>query len=379
VKTVSAIFGKQKSQNWDEGFDVPVIEGYDVEDNGDLIALQESYDDQLRIIQSLHAIDTEVIDFKSEYDSLKESASEYELETFVEEREAVLEASFKDAWEKVKQFFQNLWAKLKSFILTAVRYFDKYFRSSKTFIEKYENDLKKLNLNGFKFKMFEYTNLETNHFTSYKDSREVKKLYDLVFSTATNENLIEELRGAVRSTKETREEYLNGRRGQMFNKSFLTPDEYRRELYAFFRNGAESPEDRKEIPVNIDDVISGLKNTSSLKKNIEELQKVVNKDFAEVLRDVEALRKNLMSAKAGENGTEVANVKGTDGERKDIVLSAENRGLRLEGVRALASMLSGAQDISLTYFRAWREAVMERDRTYRSVVMAAFRYKPNKK
>jgi hypothetical protein len=118
-------------------YDIPVFEaGSDVEVNGDLIAIEEGYEDQLAIIEALHTLDMAEIDLKKDLKNLTESS---EIEARQKEYEAVVENVISNAWDRLKQFFLNMLGKLQAFFKTIVRFFDGLFRSGKKFVSLESN------------------------------------------------------------------------------------------------------------------------------------------------------------------------------------------------------------------------------------------------
>lgn len=380
MKTVNTIFGNKSNAN---SITAPVFEGYNVEDNGDLIALQESYEDQLNIVRSIHALDSEILTYQSDVSALKEaSSSDYEFEQRNKEFEVVTEASVRGAWDSIKAFFNKIWGKIKAFFASVVRYFDGLFRSAQGFAKKYEAQLKRLVLDGFEFKMYTYTNLDmVGEIPTAEDDSAVKALYKAVFETATTHmtaDQLKALRTQIDISKEKKEEVLNGFRGHIVGKGSLNAEEYKAALFSFFRGGAKDDSDKKEQHIDINKILEEIKNTDA-KKKIEAFAKETDKEFSDVLKRVDTLANKFRDAKPSADGKEfTADVENHEGITGEHVISASARGTVIEGVRATATFITSQKDVSLQSFRTWREAWAERDRTYRSICIAAFHYKKKK-
>lgn len=385
MNTVSTIFGKTVKPSENEGIEVPVFEGYDVLDDGDLIALQESYEDQLSIVKQIHQIDTEMLLMESDINALQENedVSEYEIEQREEAAEVVVEASVKGAWESIKQFFRNLAGKLKAFFDSVVRYFDGLFRSSAGFVSKYESQLSKLNLAGYKFKMHDYTHLEEPaKDATVMDAKGVKDLYHMVFdrTIAASPEGIERLKRQIESSRGEKEELLNGVRGDVLGGGPVTPDKFKHQLFSYFRGGAKSHDDRAEKAVEIRKIIASIKNTSA-KAKIQAAEKATNDEFNDILKKIDALSKSVENSSGfksndGENMHRADAPSPTAGATtRRVNYNVNNRTVIVEGVRMLATFTTGIKDINMAFFREWRAAWAERDSAYKSICRGAFSYK----
>jgi hypothetical protein len=346
----------------------PVYEGYDVEANGDIIALQESFEDQLAVIEALHAIDMEEIALRSDVRTLEEGTSEYE--TRVQDFEAVTEALVKDAWAKIKEFFSKLWGKIKAFFATVVRVFDGIFKSGKAFVEKYENQLRKLNLNGYKVKMFKYTNLDSADFMEANPKEDSKKLFDAATKAVTSGNATE-LDALIEQIRDNKEKELNDFRGELLDKGSLDSDEFAKELFAGFRNGASSEADKEEEAVNIEEIIKALKDTKA-KEKVDGFSKKTNEEFGKIISNIDSLHSKLGAAKEKEGSYTVKQSGAEHKVGKDVAPKV------LQALQAYSSLFTGFKDITMETFRAWNTAYKERNSVYKSVATGAFRYKEKK-
>jgi hypothetical protein len=373
----TSIFGKQQQSS--SVITAPVYEGYDVLDHGDLLAIQESYDDQLSIVQHIHELDSELLVLESDLSTLKDSgATDQELEQHRENVETVMEASVAGAWESIKAFFRKLWGKLKAFFASVTRYFDGLFRSAQGFVKKYETNLKRLDLGGYKFTMHDYTHLENDgKVPGFDDAPAVKALYDDVFSqtaaSAGNDAAMQKLRGLIETSKDKKEEILNGVRGRILGGGSMTPEEFRGEAFGYFRAGAKNHEARKEMSVDINKVMNSIKNQEA-KKKVDDFLKETDKEFSDVIKRIGTLENAFKGAKVTDSGLS-SEVEGPSGAKGEVHHSASARGTIIEGLRTLSTQITATKDIHLAFFRSWREAWAERDRTYRSVCVQAFSYK----
>jgi len=114
-------------------------EGYSVEFGGNFDAIMESYDDDLAVIEAMHAYDMA------------------ELEAGEGNYTPAMEGALADIWAKIKAFFKNLVQKILAFFRSIGDYINSLVMSGTEFAKKYESRLKALKLNGMPFEMFNYT------------------------------------------------------------------------------------------------------------------------------------------------------------------------------------------------------------------------------
>lgn len=370
-----SIFGRSQSVETD--LNAPVFEGYHEEVNGDILAIQESFDDQLAIIEALHAIDMEELEMRKEVKALRENgADRYEIDARVEQFETVTEAAVKNAWQKIKDYFKKLWGKIKAFFGSVVRTFDGVFMSGQKFVKKYEADLKKLKLNGFKYKYHNYTNLERyDGVTKEGVQKQINVLLDDAVKMANEsrptEDDIKAFRAALEQLRDDKEDVLNAVRGKEIGKSSITSEDFQRELYGYFRDGADDRKDVSERAVDINKVIEVLKDTKA-KTIAEKSIKTIDGEFSKIIKTINQLESKLANAKE-KNGTYTATQGNTE-----LKVAVNVTPAVLEGLRFYSSMFSAMKDIQLQTFRAWKDAYNERNRVYKSICVAAFRYKEEK-
>ena len=315
-------------------YNIPVVEGYGVEVNGDILAIQESYDDQLAIIEAMYEIDMTEIEYRSQG----------------QENSVVCEATIKDkaknAWEKIKAFFKKLWAKLKAFFESMKRFVNGLFMSGYKFAQKYKSQLEKLKLSGFKYEMFEYTNLDEEIDLNNIDSANnyVKEMVDKI-----KQSSIEKGKQVITELREMKDEHLNETRGFVVGKSPLTSEEFKEEIYRFFRGGKTV---KTMQSVNINEVIKALLNKSQI-KSVENLTKKIDNDLKDGLSKIDELK----------------NASDKDKQKESLYLEFAN---------ILSPMFRNFTDVQLEMIRAWKDALVERNNVYKKVCIAAFRHKEDK-
>lgn len=340
--------------------DAPVFEGYGAEVGGDVVALMEAHEDYEAIIEAMHAY--AMTDIQPE--AVLEQTGESDIEV-------VKEAMVKNALEKVKAFFSKLWGKLKAFFASALRLLDGIFKDGKAFAEKHQTEIRALKVNGMKVKMFQYEHLNDAKLNVAAE-RDIVGLFIDVNKLA--QSSAEDAESKISDLRDSRDEDLEKFRGAILGKGALTADEYRSELFAHFRGGAENKEDMEEVSVEPARLLEALKDTSALKK-AQEAEKAMNKEFSGILTELKKIESKLGSAKTkdGVTATSKTSKGNAVGRHSDKVTSAV-----ITYVQLLASLTAAQQKIRSEAFTAWRGAIQERSATYKAVILKAFRYKEKK-
>jgi hypothetical protein len=334
----------KKVENNEPEIEAPVYEGYDCEFNGDLIMIQEGFEDQLAIIESLYNIDMAELEYKKEVKGLTEAA---EIEAKTTEFESALEGMIGNTWEKIKAFFTTMWGKMKAFFKTAVSYIDDFVKSNKDFVTKYESQIKDGAAKNpdFTYVMYKYNDAAIKGDNSYnfleKAQDALKEFLPANVSTETSEDLNKKIGDLI----DKKEDTMNKLRGTYVGESNLNSSEYEKALFNHFRKGEKGPK-----KININEVISVLKsgNGASFASGAA---KFVDKLFIDEIIKINTWAASSDSAKKGSEDKDL--------NKKFTALA--------NLAHKYASAFSEARSIALQYFRAWKQALTERDTAYRSI------------
>ena len=314
--------------------EVPVLEGYGPEQNGEMRIVRESFEDQLEVIKAFHALDmAEIAGNKA----VMEGASQEEIDI-------VMEGMVANAWTKIKEFFKKLLAKVKSYFEALVRMFDSMTKTTKEFVAKYENKLKALKLDGFEYAIVEYNN------TALESSSVVKAFNEVV-------SYVDALSGEDyrKDDKEKMYEKINGL--LVGASGGLDNEDYADKLYAYFRKGVSSSSDTvSERSIAIATIIAEIKNTKAA-DNAGKAKREAMKVFSDKIKEVEALERAESKTKT------------TTSEE------IEKQSTALKEYQGKLSLYSEANTAALKFFSAWSTAIKNRDADYKRVCLAAFSYK----
>jgi len=345
-----------------KGTAVPSYNGYNCLVNGDLTAIQEGYEDQLAIIESIHTMDIEELNMESDVKSLRESgADDFKIEARMKDFQTVTEGAMSNVWERIKAFFSKMWGKLKQFFASVIRFFDGMFKSGKDFATKYEKELRRLNLSGYKHKMFTYTELDSNNHVS----NGIEVAMDIVDQTGALKNFSSETdaKKCLDDMEENKEEIINKVRGTFVGGGSKDSDDFKKDLFSHFRSGAKDSDDIDEKSVNIGDIITSLK-SDKYSKMATDSEKSAEKSFTAVLKEVTGYEKEFGKSVDDKNSSE---------DKRKLA------SIQISIMQKYSSLFSEAKTIALEYFSAWKQAITERESVYKQVCVSAFRYKEETK
>lgn len=334
---------------------VPVIEGYGVESEGALVAVAESFQDRLAVMEAVHA--AELINLQA----IKESGGAVDA---LEESGyvAAYESAVGNVFEKIKAFFKKLWQKIKSFFHALRRRFDLIFKDAISFVEKYESELKKLKLNGMKAKTYDYTIDKSSAIDGVeKEASTIQEGFNRFIKMTSTGNIPED-------AKEVFERVVDNA-GVKAAKSVISGvndlEDYDKELFGLFRGGAKGPEDKNEGSVDINKVVSEIKSSKSLLSTIDKASGKVDKRYGNIISAIKEAEKKAQEAiRAREDGRS-----DTNNKRYELITSAASK---------LTKGIGSIQSVESKFFTAWRTAVEERNREYKGIIGKALKYKEKK-
>ena len=132
-------------------------EDYGYEIGGDMAAFEEAFS-ELADLREMFA-DKNAEGVKAIHESMQSGVT---MESAVEEfrQSAVMEGFLGSVKERILKMLKALKAKIVAFFKSALRYFNNLWMNNKKFVEKYGEEAKKKNLEGFEVDMFAYKTSE---------------------------------------------------------------------------------------------------------------------------------------------------------------------------------------------------------------------------
>lgn len=329
-----------------QNYDIQVMEGYDVEAGGDAAAHQEFVQEMVGVYQAMHAMDMAEIELRRNNGGVAlESCTEG-----MEEFEAVQEASVQSIVTKVKDALKKLWAKIKGFFKSIRKYFDYLYMSGKDFAKKYQTEIIKAAARvdeSFDFKMYKFDDAKI-------DDVDGAKLYEKAYLLVCAA-LVEGHKNNVDVDKvdnETLEKTIYATYRQfILGGGSGDADDFSKEAFAFFRNGAEDESDKEEIKgSDIPGFVKILTN-SKTQSSLDKMERAMDKSFKDVLKQVDTMEKDAVKA--------------------------ENT-LAIKVCSKLATAFEKCQSIASTFVRIWQQAVKDRASSYKQACMKVMSHR-NKK
>jgi hypothetical protein len=357
-----SIFGKGIVESYISDEELPEVGVYG-EDSAVRI-MTESNEDFLEVIKAYYEIGMREVaqearlknlEASGEYESVQEQAEEYAL---------VMENMIKNAFTAILNFFKKVWAKIKQMFEAIRRYFDKFFMSSKDFLKKYKTDIDELNkkglLAGYKYKMYKYTNLEDPDFNkAYADMEStISKSAGFNRNAAGSVSNMKQNEEAYKKMSENKEEILDKVRGLFCKDAKVEQSDYADKLFAHYRGEAKGPNDKSEVPVNLQEVYTKIEG-SKAKKALNDFMKDGKDHFTKMISDL--------------------NKKVSNAERISEKAEATVEASVSKAWRAYATLVGTGQNIALQSFKAWERAVKEEQSALKSILYGAFGYAAKKK
>jgi len=280
-----------------------------------------------------------VAESEANYNAIMQAVGIHELAVFESTgAEMIYEATdVKGFKEKVKQFIRNIWEKIKGLFRKFFAMLNSFLKTDKEFINKYKKHLLQVDIRGFKYKGFVFTNLS----------------YDLKAASGKMENLFKN-KVNTELDADDKAEIVEKMRGVIDNSSY-DAGEFSKRLFKFFRNEEEAKDDLDNISVTQE--ILNISDNSRLKKEAQNaysnLEQVIKKKLREVEnRGNEIIRK----AKTGEEMKEAA----------DEIKSYSNEVYFIKEQLNILQIINGAK----------LQAIKGQNRQSKAICVALMNYKP---
>lgn len=298
---------------------------------------------------------------------------------------AIMEASVKGVFAKIKEFFIKLKAKVADFIHNIKRYLTGIFGNDVKWVTNYEKELKALNatqLKDYEINMYTYT---------IKKSTElgVEGNFDKL-ETAAKTFLNKKIREGMGSSNENWEEALDTeftKTYEEFLKSTLgsaDTDEVQKNAWSIMRNGADNKSDMDKVSVGPSEIKKYIDEIKKSTKELSEFDKIItntNKAYDKAIKLVNDAEKYVTSISDSEDRFD--SEKGMTGDNNGTgktYATASVRANYASTLRKYSSYLSKCQGVQNTINTAAKSAYVERNAAYKKALTGAFSYaKKNKK
>lgn len=201
--------------------------------------------------------------------------------------------NIKGFFAKIKEFFKKLWDKIKGLFKKFFALIGSYTMKDKDFVNKYKKDLVNVNLKDFTVNGYNYTNLTSWSPSSAanKIDGEIKKATSVDGFKVTKDNA-SKINTSCESVDKA--DIVEAMRGASIGKGKLDDSEFTEELFAYFRDGENSPVELGDISITA--CLSNIQNTSAIEKNAKKAFTETEKAIKEILKDLDKTEKEAYKA-----------------------------------------------------------------------------------
>lgn len=259
----------------------------------------------------------------------------------------IMENVITDAFERIKVWLKSLWAKVKAFIANIISKLNVFHKDNADFVEAFnKKSTGNLNLSGFKYSMFTYTNID--EFEDHLQNN-IDKTMD------SYDSLVDGKLKAGDSSTEAQNDLANmlDKAKETFIKNVTGASDVNDAsdaLYSYFRSGARPGDKKPEISVSsLDTYLSVLKSAKNAK------------DMAKYAKTIDNKFNNVM------NGIKKAQKDHKDDNVTVLLLKKH------------CSAINELMYKTNSFITTWRTAATERSSAYRSLCNAALSYSKRKR
>lgn len=341
--------------NTKNDIDLPVYEGYGLENCEYMNIFTEAFEDDLDVIEAMHSYDMaeilgnrkikSVIESKSESDEDYNPEEDEEIGELKEELQTTLEAEGEKAKGKFVEAVKKVWAKIKAFFQGVVRFFKNLGLSSKEFAARNKKYMAQLDTNlKFTQRMYKW-----NHNTLLTDipksvtdvSKFITDLQKTLVSKLANNDLTKE---QVEKVKDVMNNYSKSHsdifRGSVVGKDKVSSEDFSAEFAAYCRG-----KEKVDISVTKDTVVnfmSILEQTDKKITDINNMEKVIDNQYKTIIRETNALK-----------------------------FEYEVSGAKLGLIKKYNSIVNEHSQLTLSVIRKWSSAIQSCANDYKAVISKA--------
>ena len=207
-------------------------------------------------------------------------------------------ANFKAFFGKIKELFKKLWEKIKGMFQKFFAKINSLAMKDKDFVKKYAAALRKVDLKGFEYKGYTFTNTDKADLAVSQSDIEANTKSLATIKDLEEVDLTKYYEGI---SGDSLTNLLDTFRGKCVGKSSIEEGDFSDELFAYFRKG----EDTKDtITINkVDDLLEVIKGYGDLKTNAEKMLNNLKTNIDKIIKDLDnaerSVEKSDVSTKTG--------------------------------------------------------------------------------
>lgn len=303
---------------------------------------------------------------------------------------AIMEASIKGAFTKIKEFFIKLKEKVKELLHNLKRYLLGIFGNDEKWVNQYENELKALKsdqLKGYKIKMYKYTHLEIP--TPLDVDKEISATQQAIDQIMLYNDKLDKDNFDEEKVNDHYEKEYNA----VLKADKMDPDDdIDKQLWSYYRDDASNENAKEEIEVNpsfIKTCIDTIKKASKVVNDIDKYQSKTDNSYKKCIGLVDKIEGKVSKVnvtgdqeKSTVNASDLGmtwdshkvNSESGSNEYLDHVLNNRMAANLSTVLRAFSSHISKKQTYDNKKITGLKTALNERNTAYKKALTGAFGY-----
>lgn len=261
----------------------------------------------------------------------------------------------KSVFGKIKEFFVNLFNKIKGIFQKFMAMINSWVKSDKDFVAKYKKQLSLVDVTGFEYKGYKFTNQDFNINTASGKARNSvgesigADIYTAKFDSVAADNFIKAL--------DDKSDIIEKARGASIGTNSITAGDFSKELFMFFRNGESSKVDIDGVSVTA--LFNIIEGAAEAKTRANKAYTDVEKSFKEFFTVVDKAERELKTLVPT----------GNDSSNSEISTKIRAASISIGFMKEIASIVTIINGAKLA-------AIRDENRQAKSVCIQLINYKP---
>lgn len=297
---------------------------------------------------------------------------------------AIMEASIKGAFQKIKEFFIKLKDKVVAFLHQIKRYLLGIFGNDVKWVKNYEKDLNALStfdLKDYEVKMYKYNDdliIDKNSGIKADElinatKAQMKDEFDNVDNPKYRKERDEEALDKIFDDKYS--DFVKGIFGQNVDE-----DDIDKELWSLYRNGADGESDKEDISVGPTQIKQFIKSIKESEKNVSAYDKCISNTKSSYDKCIKFVDKaadavdKTSHIDGDEDSYKISGANMTGSDKGTHHYTSTQKTNYTMYLRKLSSHVSKQQSLLNKKYNAGKTALVERNNAYKKALTGAFAY-----
>lgn len=303
---------------------------------------------------------------------------------------AIMEASIKGAFAKIKEFFIKLKDKVKEFLHNVKRYLLGIFGNDEKWVKTYEKELlalKSTDLKDYEIKLYNYDFNKPVKYIEEDANTDAMLAATKVAVTAAFYKHNEDKEEIDESDYDDNTEQAIEKVLSRINAD--SEEDVDKAWWSAFRSGADNEADKEDVKVapNIRSYIDTIKKASSELSKIDSLGNKIDNNYKKAIKLVDDAEKKISNSSEKGDQREIkvarADIYDTDTSQNNSMNTSATKAGQANAATALrkfSAYMSKVQTIMNKGVTAYKSALTERNKAYKKALTGAFAYaRKNKK